>query len=183
MTLKTAIITGATSGFGKATAEKFATQGYRLVLTGRRSERLTELTNQLRREHQTETLCLTFDVRDREAVRKNLEILPEDWRAVDVLVNNAGLALGLTPLQEGDYRDWDQMIDTNVKGLLYVSEVIIPWMIKYKKGHIINVGSIAGTEVYPGGNIYCASKHAVNAISKAMRIDLVKQGIKKQSSP
>lgn len=178
MTKKIAIITGASAGFGKATAEKLAAQGFNLVITGRRAERLDELARDLSEKYKTETICLDFDVRDRDAVRENLGSLPQEWRNVDVLVNNAGLALGLTPLNEGDYNDWDQMIDTNVKGLLYVSEMIMPWMIEQQKGHIINVGSIAGTEVYPGGNIYCASKHAVNAISKGMRIDLLKHNIK-----
>lgn len=178
MTKKIAIITGATAGFGKATAEKFAEQNYNLVITGRRAERLAELARNLSEKYKTETICLDFDVRDRDAVRESLGTLPKEWRNVDVLVNNAGLALGLNPLNEGDFNDWDQMIDTNVKGLLYVSEMVMPWMIEQQKGHIINVGSIAGTEVYPGGNIYCASKHAVNAISKGMRIDLLKHNIK-----
>ncbi|PLW99298.1 MAG: NAD(P)-dependent oxidoreductase [Marinilabiliales bacterium] len=178
MTSKTALITGATAGFGKATAERFAKEGFNLIITGRRKERLEELAQTLKNKYNTESVCLGFDVRDRDQVRANLETLSAEWRKIDVLVNNAGLALGLNALQDGDYRDWDQMIDTNVKGLLYVSEMVMPWMIANKKGHIINVGSIAGTEVYPGGNIYCASKHAVNAISKAMRIDLLKHGIK-----
>ncbi len=178
MNKKIAIVTGATAGFGKAIAIRFAKQGYNLVITGRRSDRLTELARDLNDKYETETICLDFDVRDRDAVRENLESLPQEWRQPDVLVNNAGLALGRSPLDQGDYKDWDQMIDTNVKGLLYVSEMIMPWMIENKKGHIINIGSIAGTEVYPAGNIYCASKHAVNAISKGMRIDLLKHGIK-----
>ena len=123
-------------------------------------------------------LALSFDVRNRQQVVDAFSAIHDDWKNIDVLINNAGLALGLNPLQNGDYNDWDQMIDTNVKGLLYVSEAIMPWMIENKKGHIINIGSIAGKEVYPGGNIYCASKHAVDAISKGMRLDLLPHGIK-----
>ncbi|HPE87541.1 MAG: SDR family NAD(P)-dependent oxidoreductase [Bacteroidales bacterium] len=173
-----AIITGATSGIGKATALHFAANGYRLVIAGRRENRLTALNDQIVKTMHSDVISLAFDVRNRDEVIEKLHSLPEDWQNPEVLVNNAGLALGLSPLQESNQADWDQMIDTNVKGLLYVSEAVIPWMIAGRKGHIINIGSIAGTEVYPGGNIYCATKHAVNAISKSMRIDLLKHGIK-----
>lgn len=172
------IITGATAGIGEATAHHFAALGCDLVLTGRRGERLMLLKNLLEEKYNITVITLTFDVRNRDEVVAAFKQLPDSWHKVDVLVNNAGLALDLSPLNKGDYKDWDQMIDTNVKGLLYVSEAIMPWMIEQQKGHIINVGSTAGLEVYPGGNVYCASKHAVNAISKAMRIDLLQHGIK-----
>ncbi|MCI4670930.1 MAG: SDR family oxidoreductase [Bacteroidia bacterium] len=171
---KTILITGATAGIGEATAELFSHQGHRLILTGRREERLEALKNRL----QTEVLCLAFDVRNQDEVGNKLENLPEAWQDIDILVNNAGLAVGKGPLQEGLIDDWERMLDTNVKGLLYVSRSIAPGMIARKKGHIINVGSIAGKEVYPGGNVYCASKHAVDALSKAMRIDMLQHGIK-----
>ncbi len=175
---KKAIITGASAGFGTAAAEKFAKEGYDLIITGRRKERLDDLAQKLEKDFPVKVLALSFDVRNRQQVVDAFSAIHDDWKNIDVLINNAGLALGLNPLQNGDYNDWDQMIDTNVKGLLYVSEAIMPWMIENKKGHIINIGSIAGKEVYPGGNIYCASKHAVDAISKGMRLDLLPHGIK-----
>ena len=164
---KTALITGATSGIGKATAEALAYEGYRLILCGRREDRLAKLKTDL----DTEVLTLSFDVRDRKAVQEAISTIPESW-PVDVLVNNAGNAHGLAPLQNGDSDDWDAMIDINVKGLLYVTKAVLPGMIKRNSGYIINIGSIAGKEVYPNGNVYCASKHAVDAINQGLRMDL-----------
>jgi NADP-dependent 3-hydroxy acid dehydrogenase YdfG len=175
---KIALITGATSGIGAATAELFAAEGYNLILTGRRNDRLEKLGARLNKKHNIEIAVAEFDVRDRAAVVENLEGLPAKWKKVNVLVNNAGLSQGLDPIDKGDYDDWDTMIDTNVKGLLYVSKVVANWMISNGHGHIINIGSIAGKEVYPNGNVYCASKHAVDALSQAMRIDLLPHGIK-----
>ncbi len=172
------LITGATSGIGLACAHKFAKNGHNLILTGRRSDRLNKVTAALEKEYEIKVLPLHFDVRNKEAVQQNLGPLPQAWTSIDVLVNNAGLAVGLNPLQEGEIDDWERMIDTNIKGLLYVTRTVMPGMIERKKGHIINIGSIAGKEVYPNGNVYCATKHAVDALSKAMRIDAVKFGIK-----
>ena len=173
-----ALITGATSGFGKAIALKFAEHGYDVIITGRREERLTQLEHIIRDTYDVKVFTLCFDVRDRVKAEEELNALPHDWKEIDVLVNNAGLASGLSTIQEGDINDWEIMIDTNVKGLLYVSRTVMPWMVKRNKGHIINIGSIAGKEVYPKGNVYCATKHAVDAISKAMRIDMLHHGIK-----
>lgn len=173
-----ALVTGATSGIGKGTACKLAKMGYRVIITGRRKERLDEIAQELRKECNTEVLSLNFDVRKNDEVEKNLLHLPEEWQAIEVLINNAGLAAGLEPIQEGLLEDWEQMIDTNIKGLLYVTRVVAPSMIERKKGHIFNIGSIAGREVYPNGNVYCATKHAVDALSKAMRIDMHQYGIK-----
>lgn len=173
-----AVITGATAGIGKACAQQFASQGYNLVLTGRRAEKLHAFSEELTQEYGIEVIPLVFDVRSREATESALHSLPASWRAVDILINNAGLALGKDSIHEGDPADWDAMIDTNVKGLLYVSKVIMPWMTARKQGHIINIGSVAGTEVYPKGNIYCASKHAVEAISQGMRQDLLPYNIR-----
>lgn len=173
---KTAFITGATSGIGKATAQLFAKNNINLVLCGRRNERLQELQQQLRKQVQVHTLC--FDVRDKEAVSNAINSLPQAFSNINILVNNAGNAHGLDFIQEGSIDDWDAMLDINVKGLLYVSKVIIPKMIKQGGGHIINIGSTAGKEVYPKGNVYCASKHAVDAINQGMRLDLNKHGIK-----
>lgn len=175
---KLALITGATSGIGQATAEKFAENNYDIIITGRRKERLDELKINLEKDHGTDVLVLCFDVRKREDVLKSLESVEERWKKIDVLVNNAGLALGLNPIQEGNFEDWDTMIDTNLKGLLYMSRVVSPLMIKQGKGHIINIGSIAGKEAYPNGNVYCATKHAVEGLTKAMRIDLFREGVK-----
>lgn len=175
---KTALITGATAGFGEATARLFAQNGYNIIITGRRNERLETLKEELTSQYSARVLSLCFDVRNRNEVTAILENLPEEFAAVDVLVNNAGLASGLNHLQDGDLDDWDKMIDTNVKGLLYVSKAIIPGMVARKTGHIINIGSTAGKEVYENGNVYCASKHAVDAITKGMRIDLLGTGIK-----
>ncbi|HEY4650842.1 MAG TPA: SDR family NAD(P)-dependent oxidoreductase [Pontibacter sp.] len=173
---KIALVTGATSGIGRATAIALAKQGYRIIATGRRKERLEELQQEL--EGTTTVLPLLFDVRNKEAVQFAIASLPAEWQQIDVLVNNAGNAHGLAPIQEGSLEDWDAMLDINVKGLLYVSHAVIPFMQQQGRGHIINIGSIAGTEVYANGNVYCASKHAVDALSKAMRIDLVQTGIK-----
>ncbi|WP_378180515.1 SDR family NAD(P)-dependent oxidoreductase [Aquimarina sp. SS2-1] len=174
--MKTALITGATSGIGKSTAYEFAKQGINLILCGRRQDRLSKLQNELNKTVKVHTLC--YDVRDKESVFKNIDSLPQEFSAIDILVNNAGNAHGLDPIQTGSLEDWDAMLDINVKGLLYVSKAVIPKMISQKSGHIINIGSIAGKEVYPNGNVYCASKHAVDAINKAMQIDLNQYGIR-----
>lgn len=175
---KIVFITGATSGFGKACAYKFAANGYDLILNGRREDRLYELENELETRYNLACLALPFDVQDREAVFKAIEGLSEDWHDIDVLINNAGLALGRDLFEEAHLGDWETMIDTNLKGLLYVSKAVVPYMIPRKDGHIINLGSIAGKEVYERGNVYCATKSAVDAISKAMRIDLLRHNIK-----
>ncbi|NOX47007.1 MAG: SDR family oxidoreductase [Chlorobi bacterium] len=175
---RTALITGATSGIGKASAIKFAQNGYKLILTGRRKERLENLSKELTEKFSVEVLALNFDIRDKKAVESNIQSLTEPWKKIDVLVNNAGLAAGLNTFQDGSFDDWETMIDTNVKGLLYISKFVSNLMIKNGKGHIINIGSIAGKEVYPNGNVYCATKHAVDALTKAMRIDMVHHGIK-----
>jgi len=175
---KIALITGATSGIGEACAHLFAREQYNLVLTGRRTDRLEKLAKKLNTKYNTEIAVSSFDVRDRQQVISNLEDLPAKWKKVNVLINNAGLSQGLEPIQSGSYDDWDTMIDTNIKGLLYVSKVVSNWMVSNKFGHIINIGSIAGKEVYPNGNVYCATKFAVDALNKAMRIDLLPYGIK-----
>jgi 3-hydroxy acid dehydrogenase/malonic semialdehyde reductase len=173
-----AFITGASAGFGKATAELFAQNGWDVVITGRRKTRLEVLERQLKEKYNVDVLLLTFDVRSHEEVKKAVESLSEKWKNIDLLVNNAGLAAGLGPIQEGVLSDWEEMIDTNVKGLLYMTRNIAPLMIANKKGHIVNIGSIAGKEVYANGNVYCGTKHAVDALTKAMRIDMVPHGIK-----
>jgi 3-hydroxy acid dehydrogenase/malonic semialdehyde reductase len=178
MNSKIALITGATSGIGAACAHMFAQQGYRLILVGRRSNLLDENSNHLKDKYGVEIQTLVADVRDKKVISDALESLPEEWKKVDVLINNAGLSQGLDPIHKGDTDDWDTMIDTNVKGLLYVTKVVSNWMIPHKSGHIINIGSIAGREVYPNGNVYCATKHAVDALNKGMRIDLLPYNIK-----
>ena len=173
-----ALITGATSGFGKATAIRFAEHGYNVIITGRREDRLNELESYIKENFEVDVLTLCFDVRNREETINELNAIPHDWKDVTVLVNNAGLAAGLSTIQDGDIDDWETMIDTNLKGLLYVTRTVSPWMIKNNKGHIINIGSIAGKEVYPKGNVYCATKFAVDALSQAMRIDMLPHGIR-----
>jgi len=173
---KIALITGATSGIGKATAILFAENGLPLILCGRRQDRLDALAVEL--SEKTKIHTLNFDVRDKEAVFEKIETLPKDFSEINILINNAGNAHGLSSIQNGDTDDWDAMLDINVKGLLYVSKAIIPGMIERNSGHIINIGSTAGKEVYPNGNVYCASKYAVDAISKGMRIDLNGKGIR-----
>src|SRR6185369_10356294 len=169
MEKRIALITGATSGIGEATARLLSKNNFKLILCGRREDRLAKLSKEL--SASTDVATLSFDVRDQRGVAKSIQSLPDSWRKVDVLVNNAGNAHGLSPIQSGDAEDWDKMIDINVKGLLYVSKEIMNWMIERKSGHIINIGSIAGKEVYPNGNVYCASKFAVDAITKGMRFD------------
>ena len=173
---KTVLITGATSGIGEATSRLLAKDRMRLILCGRRREKLEKLQQELSLE--TEIHILSFDVRDRESVFQSIASLPARFKTVNVLINNAGNAHGFDYIQDGNLDDWDAMIDSNVKGLLYVSKAVLPGMIERKEGHIINIGSVAGKEVYPRGNVYCASKYAVDAISTGMRIDLNSQGIK-----
>lgn len=175
---KIALITGATSGIGRAVADIFAENKYNLIVTGRRSERLQELKAALEQQHGISVLALCFDVRDNDEVVRNIESLPVEWRNIDVLVNNAGLAVGLNHIQDGVLDDWERMIDTNIKGLLYVTRAVSPLMIARNSGHIVNICSIAGKEVYENGNVYCATKHAVDALSKAMRIDMLGHNIK-----
>ncbi len=175
---KIALITGATSGIGAACADTFAAQGYDLILIARRENLLIAQAQQLIDKYAIKVKKIQADVRDKENINYVLETLPAEWKKVDVLVNNAGLSQGLEPIDKGDTDDWDRMIDTNVKGLLYVTKVVSGWMVAAKKGHIVNIGSIAGKEVYPNGNVYCATKHAVDALSKAMRVDFLPHGIK-----
>jgi 3-hydroxy acid dehydrogenase / malonic semialdehyde reductase len=171
-----ALITGATSGIGEATARLLATNNFKLILCGRRKERLKVLVAELNQH--TEVTSLAFEVRNQKEVAEAIAALPDEWRAVDVLINNAGNAHGLDPIQTGSLEDWDAMIDINVKGLLYVTREVLPVMVKRNSGHIINIGSIAGKEVYANGNVYCASKFAVDALTKGMRIDLNAHSIK-----
>jgi 3-hydroxy acid dehydrogenase / malonic semialdehyde reductase len=176
MSKRIALITGATSGIGEATARLLAKNDFDLIITGRRKDRLDELSSALSKDARIHTL--NFDVRDRDMVHEKISGLPEDWKRIDVLVNNAGNAHGLDPIQRGSLDDWDAMIDINVKGLLYVSREIIPWMVQRNSGHIVNIGSIAGKEVYPNGNVYCASKYGVDALTTGMRMDLNPYSIK-----
>ncbi len=171
---KTALVTGATAGIGLAIAKMLAEEGYRLIISGRRVERLNELAKELK----VETYVMPLDVRNREGVNQAIGELPENWQKIDVLINNAGLAAGLSSFEDGNLDHWDRMVDTNVKGLLYVSRAVVPLMIDHKTGHIINISSIAGKEVYSLGNVYCATKHAVDALNRGMRIDLAKYPIK-----
>ena len=171
-------ITGATSGFGEASAQKFASEGYDVIITGRREERLNTLKKALESAHKVRVLALAFDVQDKKGVFEQVEALPADWQQIDVLVNNAGLALGRDYFDEASLDDWETMIDTNVKGLLYVTKAVLPYMTARGRGHIINLGSTAGKEVYEKGNVYCASKFSVAALSQSMRIDLLRHGIK-----
>lgn len=174
--MRTALVTGATAGFGKAIAESLAEAGYRLVISGRRVERLERLKKDI--SALTEVYTMPFDVREKAEVTAAFDRLPTKWKDIDVLVNNAGLALGKSTLEKGLTEDWDSMIDTNVKGLLYVTKAAMPFLKKSTDAHIVNIGSIAGSEVYPAGNVYCASKHAVNALTKAMRMELLPHGIR-----
>ena len=175
---KIALVTGATSGIGTATAEILAENGYNLIITGRRKELLDQLKNELGVKYKSDVLVLNFDIRDREQTESAIDNLPQLWKNIDALVNNAGLAAGLAPIQEGSTDDWEQMIDTNIKGLLYITRKVAPLMIERGSGHIVNISSIAAKEVYDSGNVYCATKHAVDALTKGMRIDLVKHNIK-----
>lgn len=175
---KTIFITGATSGFGKAAALKFAGEGHRVIINGRRKERLEELQDLLTENQKAEVLTLPFDVQQQEAVNKALASLPGAWQQIDVLVNNAGLALGRDYIDDGSLDDWETMINTNIKGLLYVTKAVLPLMIPRKKGHIINIGSTAAKDVYAQGNVYCSTKAAVDSLTKSMRIDLLRHRIK-----
>lgn len=174
---KIILITGASAGFGKAIATKFAAGGWNLILTARRKEKLDELATTLETTYGIKTLCLSFDIQDKKAVFEHLQNLPSEWQAINILVNNAGLALGRDSFEQANLEDWETMIDTNVKGLLYATKAVLPNLIN-EKGHIINIGSTAAKEVYKDGNIYCATKHAVDAISKAQRIDLLPYQVK-----
>ena len=175
---KTVFVTGASSGFGKEIAAAFAKKGSRLIIAARRAQRIKETAAELKKRYGIEVLAMTLDVRKKSDVAKSLSSLPVKWRDIDILVNNAGLSRGLDKLQEGSIRDWDEMIDTNVKGLLYITRAVLPNMMKRNSGHIVNIGSIAGHEVYPKGNVYCASKHAVDAITKGIRLDVVDTDIR-----
>lgn len=175
---KIALITGATSGIGREVAVSMARAGFDIIITGRRMSLLSELSKKIENDFKCRVLCLSFDVRDPRQTEQYLNNLPDNRKNIDVLVNNAGLAVGLTPIQSGILDDWERMIDTNIKGVLYVTKIISNYMIKRGGGHIINIGSIAGKDVYPNGNVYCATKHAVDALSKAMLIDLYEQNIR-----
>lgn len=174
---KTVLITGATSGIGLGCARKFAENGDRLILTGRNKERLAEICNELKSKG-CEVLTLAFDVRDREAAGNAIDNLPTEWQSIDVLVNNAGLALGLEPEYEGNFSDWETMIDTNIKGMLIMTRLVVPGMISRNRGHIINIGSVAGDAAYAGGNVYCASKAAVKALTDGLRIDVADSAVR-----
>lgn len=178
MNNKIAFITGATAGIGKASAELFAKNGYNIIITGRRKERLDEFSQHLKSTYKIDVLGLNFDVRNLNEVETVVTSIPDNWKNINVLLNNAGLAAGLSTIQEGNINDWERMIDTNIKGLIYMTRNIAPIMVKNGYGHIINIGSIAGKEVYANGNVYCATKHAVDALSKGMRIDLLPHNIK-----
>ena len=175
--MKTVLITGATSGIGKACAMKFAENGDRLILTGRNESRLAEIGSALQAKG-TDVLTLCFDVRDHEQARQHIDALPAEWQQIDVLVNNAGLALGLEPEYEGSYDDWETMIDTNIKGLLTMTRLVVPGMVARNRGHVINVGSVAGDAAYAGGNVYCATKAAVKALSDGLRIDVASTAVR-----
>lgn len=178
MSSKKVLITGATSGIGAACAHLFAARGYDLILLARRAALLKDIATNLEDKYAVSVKRIEADVRDYDELAYRLETLPEQWKKVDVLINNAGLSQGLDPIHKGSIADWDTMIDTNVKGLLYTTKVVSNWMVAQKSGHIVNIGSIAGQEVYPNGNVYCATKHAVDALNKSMRIDLLPHGIK-----
>lgn len=173
-----ALITGATSGIGKATASVFAKNKYNLIITGRRKERLEQVKSELEKQFGIQIVSLCFDIRNREETESAIESLPVEFKNIDVLINNAGLAAGLAPIQDGNVEHWERMIDTNIKGLLYITRIVSKLMISNGKGHIINIGSIAGKEAYANGNVYCGTKHAVDALNKGMRIDLLPHNIK-----
>ena len=175
---KTALVTGATAGIGTATAEILAKNGYNVIITGRRKELLDKLKNELGVKYKSDALVLNFDIRDPQQTEEAIDKLPAAWKNIGVLVNNAGLSAGIAPIHEALIDDWEQMIDTNVKGLLYITRKIAPMMVKKGSGHIVNISSIAARELYEGGNVYCATKHAVDALTKGMRIDLVKHNVK-----
>ncbi|RPI75713.1 MAG: SDR family NAD(P)-dependent oxidoreductase [Ignavibacteriales bacterium] len=175
---KIVFITGASAGIGKACAEVFAKEGANLILTARRTSVLNKLSSKLLKKYKIKIFTATLDVRNKDEVKKLISSLPREWKKIDILINNAGLARGLSGIDEGSYEDWDEMIDTNIKGLLYCSREIIPLMVKRKKGHVINIGSIAGHSVYPKGNVYNATKFAVNALTKSMRLDLYEKNIR-----
>jgi len=175
---KIALITGATSGLGRAIALRLAKEGYDVIITGRRKDRLEELEREIEIKYESKVYSLCFDVRLYKEVEKAITDLPEEWKAIDILVNNAGLAVGLDPIQQGVIDDWERMIDTNIKGLLYVTRVVSPRMVSRKSGHIVNLGSIAGKGVYPNGAVYCATKHAVDALSQGMRMDMLPYNIR-----
>jgi 3-hydroxy acid dehydrogenase / malonic semialdehyde reductase len=175
---KIALITGATAGIGEACAKIFAEQKFNLVLIGRRADRLSNLADTLKTEFGIEITPLVLDVRNKEQVEASLNNLSDNWKAIDVLINNAGLSLGLDPIHQGNTSDWETMIDTNVKGLLYVTKKVSSWMVSRKQGHIVNIGSIAAKETYANGNVYCATKHAVDSLNQAMRIDLLPHNIR-----
>ncbi len=175
---KIALITGATSGIGKATALILSKNGYDIIITGRRIKLLASLENEIKTTSNSQVISLSFDVRDKNQVENQIDNLPEKWKNIDLLINNAGLSLGLEPLNEGSIDDWETMIDTNIKGLLFMSRKVANLMIPRNRGHIINISSVAGKEVYPNGNVYCATKHAVEALTKGLRIDLLKHNIK-----
>lgn len=177
MEKKIVMVTGATSGIGEACAKKFANGGYNVIITGRRHDKLEALKTQLEAQG-ARVLALTFDVREREAARKVVESIDGEWADIDVLVNNAGLALGLDKEYEGDFNDWDTMIDTNVKGLLNMTRFIVPGMVKRNRGHVINIGSVAGDAAYANGNVYCATKAAVKAITDGLRIDVAESAVR-----
>ena len=173
-----ALITGATSGIGRATALKMAGNQYDVIITGRREERLVELKNAIQKSYDARVHVLCFDIRDQNAVVEAIDSLPGEWKNIRVLINNAGLAVGLDHIQDGKIDDWERMIDTNVKGLLYITRKVAPMMVEKGDGHIVNIGSMAGKEVYEKGNVYCATKHAVEALTKSMRIDMLEDNIK-----
>jgi len=175
---KTALITGATSGIGRATAITLSQNNFDVIITGRRKELLEDLEKEIKAKSSNKIYILNFDVRNKEEVFNAIDSLPAEWKNIDVLINNAGLAVGLDPIQDGNIDDWERMIDTNVKGLLYMSRKVLPLMVARKSGHVINIGSTAGKEAYQNGNVYCGTKHAVDAISKGMRIDLLPHKIK-----
>jgi|SRR4030095_2859309 len=175
---KIVLITGASSGIGLSCAEAFAKEGSKLIIAARRSERLKKITDKLTGTYGIECKAIKLDVKNKTSVQNSVNRLPEKWKKIEVVVNNAGLSRGLDKIHEGKIQDWDEMIDTNIKGLLYVSKAVIPLMVRRNSGHIINIGSIAGHEVYPKGNVYSATKHAVDAITKGMRMDLVETNIR-----